>query len=295
MLPSRERFDPDGTSVLERDDGLIQQAELFPLDRETELDLELELLDGTCVHGFVEDFVSCFAGCLGPVHRGVGIAQNTFGALVRSRGDRDSDARGDEDLEARDSKGLAKRLMDAFGNSRCSRHPRHPFQEDGELVASESCHGVGRPHARAQPSRNRDEKLVADEMAEAVVDPFEPIEVEEQNYELERLFGAAGALQHAPQVVHDHRSVRKAGQVIVQCVVTKPLFGELLLGNIGERAGDACGRAMHVADRLAAGQHPQIATLGVDHAVLDLESLRSGECAPSLESPPVRGFWRCRG
>ena len=85
--------------------------------------------------------------------------------------------------------------MDALGKSRRSRHSRHPFEEDGKLVASESCHGVGRPNARAQPPRNRDEQLIADEMAEAVVDPLEPIEVEEQNRELERLFGVAGVLQ----------------------------------------------------------------------------------------------------
>ena len=56
--------------------------------------------------------------------------------------------------------------------------------QDREFVAAEARDGVARPQHRFQPSRDRDEELVAGVVAESVVHVLEPIEVEEQHRDL---------------------------------------------------------------------------------------------------------------
>ena len=61
------------------------------------------------------------------------------------------------------------------------------FEQDRELVATESGDGVGGPHARAQTLGDRAQELVAGRVTEAVVDVLEPVEVDEQHGERARM------------------------------------------------------------------------------------------------------------
>ncbi len=66
------------------------------------------------------------------------------------------------------------------------------IDQDGELIASQSSHGavaanagdrIGGAQARFQPSGDTHQQLIADQMPQAVVDDFEPIQVEEEHGE----------------------------------------------------------------------------------------------------------------
>ncbi len=62
---------------------------------------------------------------------------------------------------------------------------------------------------RLQPFAERDQQLVADRVAEAVVDELEAVEVEEQHRAA--IAGVAlGAAQRELEVVEEHRPVRAA-------------------------------------------------------------------------------------
>jgi len=75
MLPADEGFEADQAVVEQRDDGLIVDAEFLPLESPPEVGLELQPRDGARVHRGVEDLVAVLAPLLGPVHRGVRVAE----------------------------------------------------------------------------------------------------------------------------------------------------------------------------------------------------------------------------
>ena len=56
----------------------------------------------------------------------------------------------------------------------------HVLDEDDELVAAEAGHGVARGDDRPEALAERDEQLIADVVAEAVVDHLEPVDVAEE-------------------------------------------------------------------------------------------------------------------
>jgi hypothetical protein len=68
-----------------------------------------------------------------------------------------------------------------------------------ELVAAEAGHDVGLAQGREQAPRQLPQELVAGGVAEAVVDGFEPVQVEEQQSQRRPrpLGAAAGALEPA--------------------------------------------------------------------------------------------------
>jgi len=66
------------------------------------------------------------------------------------------------------------------------------LEQHGELVAAEAGDGVGRADAGAEPAGDGDEELVADLVAEAVVDDLEPVEVEEEDADGRRRLAGAG-------------------------------------------------------------------------------------------------------
>ena len=57
----------------------------------------------------------------------------------------------------------------------------HALDHDHELVAADPADQVVRAEVGPQPAGHRDEQLVADAVAERVVDELEPVEVEEQD------------------------------------------------------------------------------------------------------------------
>jgi hypothetical protein len=76
---------------------------------------------------------------------------------------------------------LAQRLGDAVGHVRADRRLVDVVAQHHELVAAEPPDGVARTHRAAQPPCHLAEQLVADGVAEGVVDVLEAVEVEEQH------------------------------------------------------------------------------------------------------------------
>ena len=181
VLPAHERLERHDAVLGERDDRLVLHDELVVLQRAAQVGLELEPGDRRRVHlGFV-DAVAALALALGPVHRGVGVAQELVGVVAVRAREGDSGARVDEDLLARDEERRLERVDEALRGLARGGRCREALEQDRELVAAEPGRGVGAAEHRLQPGRDVDEQPVADGVAEAVVDGLERVEVEEQH------------------------------------------------------------------------------------------------------------------
>ena len=96
----------------------------------------------------------------------------------------------------------------------------HRLQQDGELVSAEARERVAVAQARLEPPRHRDQQLVAHQVAEAVVDHLEAIEIEIKNREspaatvrlLELLEPAAEALDEVGAAAQARQRIAKAGR-----------------------------------------------------------------------------------
>ncbi len=154
-------------------------------------------------------------------------------AVIRSP-DRDPDARRHGHagpLPASNLERLVERVEQALGDELGPCRQRHPLGDHHELVPAEAAQRVGVAYCAAESGGDPPQKLVADAVAERVVDVLEVVEVDEQHRRRglvalrarERLFGA----------IQDQGAVRKTGQRIVGCEEGKLLLAprQVLIGS----------------------------------------------------------------
>jgi hypothetical protein len=201
---------------------------------------------------------------LGVVHGGVGVAQEVLGPLVARLVGRDPDAGGEEDLAPRKLEGRVQGLLDAL------RHPlgdlvvRHVVHQHRELVPAQAGHGVARSQAGLQPAGDLHQQLVPGQVAEAVVDALEAVDVQEEGGEAV-LRPAPEAGQAGGQPVHEQGPVGQAGQRVVEGAVPQPLLGAAAVGDVGADGGRAQHLALGVAQHgVAPGDEAPVAGLGED-------------------------------
>ena len=89
--------------------------------------------------------------------------------------------------------------------------------------------------ACAQPRGDRDQQLVADLVAEAVVDELEAVEVEEQD--ARQPAAAAQARERLLEAVEEQHAVGQPGERVVQRAVADRVLGRLALERVGEHVG----------------------------------------------------------
>src|SRR5207245_7665609 len=139
--------------------------------------------------------------------------------------DADADTGGDRYLVLVEAERLLQRVEDA------ARHPRRVLaagdfgEGDDELVPPEpgdglpgpgriaAGYGVAAPEALLQPFGDSLQEPVAEGVAEGVVDPLEPIDVEKEN--CERLALPPGAVERQPPPLREEPAVRPAAQPVV--------------------------------------------------------------------------------
>jgi hypothetical protein len=185
----------------------------------------------------------------------------------RSAVESDPDADAGEQIVAVDLKRRPQRVEDPAGDQRRLGWIADLLQQHRELVPAESRHRVPRSHGGGQPGRQRDQELVADGVAEAVVDQLEAVDVHEQH-------GAGGArvarepLQRLLHAVHEQRPVGQAGEAVVQGIVLQVQLGHSAIGDVGHRTGHPLRAAVVAPRGQPADQHPAPAAVGVANAVL---------------------------
>ena len=71
--------------------------------------------------------------------------------------------------------------MDPLGDGPGLRLGHRPFEQNRELVAPDPSERVRRAQDGREPTRQREQQVIADRVTEAVVDKLEAIEVDEEN------------------------------------------------------------------------------------------------------------------
>jgi len=154
------------------------------------------------VHALGEHEVPVAALRLGAIERDIGLAQQ-LGAVEPEFGRADhADADPDESGIAEHFEALADRGQDALAKRVEIRLGRHSGKQDREFVAAEPRHRVAVPEQLRDARGEGADQLVAGEVAERVVDPLEPVEVEQQHCQgLAPPRAAQGMIEPVPEEI----------------------------------------------------------------------------------------------
>ncbi len=156
------------------------------------------------------------AGCLGAVHRRVGLPGQAVGRLAGLGRERDAKAGAKLDHEAAELERLAEARQDLFGDPGGVGLALQALEQDRELVAAEPRHRVGAPDHAQQALGDRGQQPVAGGVAIAVVDRLEAVEIEEDDRDqLPRRVSDLRAIeppQRPGQAVVEQRPVGQAGR-----------------------------------------------------------------------------------
>ncbi len=142
-------------AVVDGDDRLIEDPEFVAGKRAPKVVFEAERRDDLAVHCVVEDCEAVAAHRFGPVHGGVGIAQEIFGALVLRVPQRNADADRGEDLGPAEIEGNPELFLDALGGHRSASDVLDVFDQDHEFVAPEPRHRISRAAGGFDPFGDR--------------------------------------------------------------------------------------------------------------------------------------------
>ncbi|MCY1409390.1 hypothetical protein D9M71_247390 [compost metagenome] len=302
LLPAHQRLHADYLLAGQPDYGLVVQDELAVAQGLAQLGLQRQPADGQVMHAVVEEFEAVLAQGLGAVHGQVRMAEDFFRRFVAQGAGGDADAGADVELLAIDQEGRFQGAHQALGDQRRGVGSIDAVQQDGEFIAAHPRQRVALPQAGAESRGDLDDEQVAGQVAQAVVDQLEAVEVDEQHRE-GRLPMAAAAGHGAGQAVGEERTVGQAGERIVEGV-DQLLFGALafhhpahLHADLRHQVQQGIVRRQHVAgkelqdtDHFAANQHRERCR------GLEAGLFRGGDAAE------VRGLrdigdpgWRCAG
>ncbi len=165
--------------------------------------------------------------------RHVGALQQLLRILAVARRHRNADRGADHHRVAVEQEGIGERLQEAPRQQHRVFRPRHPALHDGEFVGVEAGEHVLLAQCRAQALGHRAQQLVADAVAERVVDRLEIVEAEHQHGDL---LGAAPCVrEHVVHLLAQQAAVRQAGQGVMLGHEGEPRLGALALGDVHQR------------------------------------------------------------
>src|ERR1700690_203298 len=147
---------------------------------------------------------------LGAVHGLVGVALEQGRVLAVGGIHGDPDAAGNGKSLAFNDDGILQACNQGFGDGLRGGVSGTIFDESEEFITADAGDGIGVADARTQASGDRSQQLVADVMAETVVDDLEGVEVDAEDGK--ELLAAGSAGQRLFQAVLGHRTVGQAGK-----------------------------------------------------------------------------------
>jgi hypothetical protein len=126
----------------------------------------------------------------------------------------DADAGTDEDAVLAEFEGLGEQFKKGASYEEGLTAACGLFEDDREFVAAGASYGVGAADTGGKECGNALQDLVADVMAEGVVDVLEGIEIDDEDGKLRT--EAASTLEGAGEAILVKTAVGKAGEVVVQ-------------------------------------------------------------------------------
>ncbi len=189
---------------------------------------------------------------LGPIHRGVGAAQELErGFVAGAHGD--AERRADEHFALSDDKG-SRRV-----HRRRGARPANGLEigraraQDDELVAAQARHDVADTNGARDPIRHEHEELVARVVAQPVVQELEPVEVDEHHSDdfvrTARVEDrGAGAVEQCPPI-------GETGELVACCRESQRVLHGALVADVADHRGVVVSRAdLDVGDSHVRGE-----------------------------------------
>ncbi len=239
MLPANECLEPDDRPVGDLHGGLVVHDQLVAVERAAQVGLELEAIERGVVERRLVPAHARLAVLLREVHRHVGVADQLVGS-VAGPVQRHTRARGDHEALACELERQREAVDDARGVLGDLVDRGLVLQQDRELVAAEPSHGVAGSYRAEQALTDRGQQLVADRVAEAVVDGLEAVEVEDDHADRAAVAGLPGKSVLEP--VGEQRPVGELGQRVMERAVPKLALETVAFGDVldrGEHRGPA--------------------------------------------------------
>ena len=191
MLPADQRFHAGDVFAFRLDLRLIVDAQFAVLFGKAKFRFEREpLLMRFFRHRDVRlEIVAAHA--FRAVHRDVGMLEQTFGAGRVVRIETDADARGHVQFgTVGERERHFHHAHDLLGDAHHVVALHDVAQDHREFVARVTRNRIRRAHAGAQAFGHRHQHLIADGMAERIVDVLEAVEIDEQRPQTFRRCGA---------------------------------------------------------------------------------------------------------
>ena len=213
VVPAHQGLGTDDAAAGHIDPRLVMDADLPLRQRPAQLDLQLQARLRRGGHLGTEAHRAAPPGRLGAIHRQIGVAHQRVDVLAVLREDADADRRRDPQFGLRQHHRLGDQRHQPGGTPLCPRGGLAVRQQEQELVAPQPCHPLARLERIVQAPCQLHQQLVADRMAERIVDPLEMVQVDEDQ---RRLVAAqlAGA-QRLREVLDDLVAVGQAGELVM--------------------------------------------------------------------------------
>ena len=142
--PAHQGLHPDHGRGVQIDEGLIVELEFVAFEGPVQIVARPQPSDRPRVLLQVVELDPAPPPFLGPVHGGIGIAQEHGRRVVAADREGDPHTGRDEHLTVVELEGLAQGGQGPFGGVAGTAGVGHVFEQDGELVAPEAGHGVAR-------------------------------------------------------------------------------------------------------------------------------------------------------
>lgn len=182
VVPPDERLVPYDRVVRQADDGLVGDGEFSGSDATSDLVLHLKPLERLNVHRLVEEAPGRPARDLGPEEGGIAIVKDTRG--VRGGvGQCYPDGRRGNDLVLGDVQLDTDLRGDALGDPLDFGRGTDLRNDDDELVAPEAPQFICGAQSTADAPGHRRQDLVADDMAQGIIDDLEVVQIDEHQGE----------------------------------------------------------------------------------------------------------------
>ncbi|MNZ67791.1 hypothetical protein D3C78_860470 [compost metagenome] len=246
MLPAHQRLDADHLAAEQVMHGLVIHPEFFLLQCPTQLPGGLDPLLGMGGQLFGVQRIARAAVALGLEQRRIGIAQQLLGAQGVAGEQADADADADEQALAVDLERRFHAVDDALRQSGGLAHLRAVLGQYGKFVTTQAGQGHAVAQQRLQALTDHLEQLVADVVAEAVVNALEVVQVEQQQ-------GAAalvglGRRQCLLGAVVEQQAVGQVGERVVMSEIRQLTLGMLDRADVAEHRDVMTQLAAVIAD-----------------------------------------------
>src|SRR5712664_928067 len=248
VLPAQQRLGAGDLPRGQRHDRLVVDAELAAVERAAQGGFQVQQLHRPVVHADVELDAAPATLRLGPVERGVRVAEDVLWTRVIGVPVRNADRRAAEHLLVRELERRPQLLVEAVGDLPRVRGVGHVLEQDGELVAAEPRHRIAGAQRGLEPAAHLDEELVSEHVAEAVVDHLEAVDVQHQHREA-GLVPPLLQREAVLEAVEEERAVGQAGEGIVERVVEQLVGGAAPIGHVSAHGGAADHAAVPFAQR----------------------------------------------